>query len=222
MKKLILAICIALLSTVTLSAQIFEGIVVYTISFENSGLPPEAIAMLKGAESTVYIKADKRRIDMNTAMQSTITVVDGKAKTVTTAMDIMGQKYLIKMNQNDLNKEKAEAPVTSIKYLDETKVIAGYKCKKAEVTMKMKEGKEQTFIVFYTDQIPTSETKNVFEGLKGMPLEYSIAQGGINMTFSTKSIEKVAVPDSKFELAKDGYKETTMEELQKAMMGGGK
>lgn len=220
MKKILLAISIALISTINLSAQIFEGIVVYTISFENSGLPPEAIAMLKGAESVVYIKGEKRRIDMNTAMQSTATIVDGKAKTVITAMDIMGQKYLIKMNESDLNKEKAEAPVTSIKYLDETKVIAGYKCKKAEVTMKMKEGKEQTFIVFYTDQIPTSDTKNVFEGLKGMPLEYSISQGGVNMTFSTKSIEKTPVPDSKFELDKAGYKETTLEELQKSMMGG--
>lgn len=220
MKKILLAITIALCSTINLSAQIFEGIVVYTISFENSGLPPEAIAMLKGAESVVYIKGEKRRMDMSTAMQSTISIIDSKAKTVTTAMDIMGQKYLIKMNEADLNKEKAEAPVTSIKYLDETKVIAGYKCKKAEVTMKMKEGKEQTFVVFYTDQIPTSDTKNVFEGLKGMPLEYSIAQGGVNMTFSTKSIEKTPVPDSKFELDKAGYKETTLEELQKSIMGG--
>jgi hypothetical protein len=55
-----------------------------------------------------------------------------------------------------------------------------------------------------------------------MPLEYTILQGGINMTFSTKSIEKVAVPDSKFELVQEGYKETTMEELQKTIMRGGK
>ncbi len=107
-----------------------------------------------------------------------------------------------------------------IKYLDETKMIAGYKCKKAEVTMKSKEGKAETFTVFYTDEIPSSETKNMFEGLKGMPLEYSISQGGVNMTFSTKSIEKMAVPDSKFELDKAGYKVTTLEELQKSMMGG--
>lgn len=220
MKKLILAISIALFSAIDLSAQIFEGVVIYTISFENSGLPPEAITMLKGAESIVYIKGEKRRVDMNTAMQSTTSIVDGKAKTVTTAMDIMGQKYLIKMNEADLKKEKAEAPATSIKYMDETKVIAGYKCKKAEVTMKTKEGKEETFIVFYTDEIPTNDTKNVFEGLKGMPLEYTIAQGGIKMTFSTKSIDKTPVPDSKFELAKEGYKETTLEELQKSMMGG--
>ncbi|MBL0329665.1 MAG: DUF4412 domain-containing protein [Bacteroidetes bacterium] len=221
MKKMFLAISIALLTIITANAQKdFEGIVVYTISFENSGLPPEALAMLKGAESMVFIKGEKRRVDMQTALQSTSTLIDNKTKSVMMTMDIMGQKYLIKMNEADLKKEKESAPATTIKYLDETKVIAGYKCKKAEVTVKTKEGKEDTFTVFYTDEIPANETKTTFEGLKGFPLEYNISQGGIKMTFTTKSIEKTAVPDSKFELAKEGYKETTLEELQKSMMGG--
>jgi len=123
------------------------------------------------------------------------------------------------MNDSDLKKEKETAPTTTIKYLDETKVIAGYKCKKAEVTIKTKEGVEDTFIVFYTTEIPVNETKTTFEGLNGFPLEYNIAQGGIKMTFSTKSIEKSPIPDSKFELDKEGYKETTLQELQKSMMG---
>ncbi len=221
MKKIILAISVALATVVNAAAQKnFEGIITYSVSFENSGLPPEALAMLKGAESVVYIKGDKRRIDMNMAMQSTATLVDAKSKTVTMTMDVMGQKYLIKMTEADLKKEKAEAPETKIKYLDETKVIAGYKCKKAEVSMKMADGKEQTFIVFYTDEIPTNDTKNTFEGLKGFPLEYGIAQGGITMTFTTKNIDKSPVPDAKFDLPKEGFKETTLEELQKSMMGG--
>ncbi len=220
MKKIVLAISIALFSTFNLVAQIFEGVVVYTISFENSGLPPEALAMFKGAESSVYIKGDKRRIDMNTALQSTSTLIDNKTKMVMMTMDIMGQKYLIKMNEADLKKEKETAPVTTIKYIDETKMIAGYKSKKAEVKMKMQDGKEETFIVFYTEEIPVNETKTTFEGLKGFPLEYSISQSGIKMTFTTKSIDKSPIPDSKFDLVKAGYKETTLEELQKSMMGG--
>lgn len=223
MKKLFFAITAALLFSISVHAQKktnFEGVVTYTISFENSGLPPEALAMLKGAESTIYIKGEKRRIDMNTAMQSTSTIVDNKTKTILMAMDIMGQKYLIRMNEADLKKEKETAPETIIKYIDETKVIAGYKCKKAEVTTKTKEGKEETFNVYYTEEIPTSEAKSTFEGLKGMPLEYSISQGGVKMTFTTKSIVKETVPDAKFELAKDGHKETTLEELQKSMGQG--
>lgn len=221
MKKLILAINLALFGILNSAAQNnFEGVVNYSISFENSGLPPEALEMFKGAESVVYIKGDKRRVDMNTAVQSTTSVMNSKDKTILMTMDVMGQKYLIRMNEADLKKEKETAPSTSIKYIDETKEIAGYKCKKAEVTFKSKEGKEETFIVFYTTEIPTNDLKSTFEGLKGFPLEYSIAQGGLKMTFTTKTILKQPVPDAKFELSKEGYQETTLEELQKSMMGG--
>ena len=223
MKKILLALSLVLAIAINVNAQKnFEGIVTYGISFENSGLPPEALQMLKGAESIIYIKGDKRRIDMNTAMQSTISIVDSKTKTVLTTMDIMGQKYLLKTTEADLKKEKETAPTTTIKYIDETKEIAGYKCKKAEVTSKTKEGKEETVVIYYTEEIPASDVKSTFEGLKGTPLEYTITQGGVKMTFTTKTISKESVPDSKFELAKDGYKETTLEELQKEMMGGGK
>jgi GLPGLI family protein len=221
MKKIVSAFTIALCFGLNTYAQKnFEGVVTYGISFENSGLPPEALSMLKGAESVIYIKGDKQRIDMNAVMQSTASVVDSKAKTTVMTMDIMGQKYLIKMNEADLKKEKDAAPITTIKYLDETKVIAGYKSKKAEVTMKTKEGKEETCVVFYTDEIPTNDIKNTFDGLKGFPLEYSISQAGIKMTFTTKNIVKESVSDTKFDLPKDGYKETTLEELQKSVMGG--
>ena len=144
MKKIILAIWLVLVVAINAKAQKkFEGVVTYAISFENSGLPPEALEMLKGAESVVYIKGDKRRVDMNTAMQSTSSIMDNKTKIVLMAMDIMGQKYLIRMNEADLKKEKETAPAITIKYLDETKEIAGYKCKKAEITTKSKEGKHQ-------------------------------------------------------------------------------
>ena len=113
-----LAISIALLSVVTSNAQKdFEGIVVYTISFENSGLPPEALAMLKGAESMVFIKGEKRRVDMQTALQSTSTLIDNKTKSVMMTMDIMGQKYLIKMNEADLKKETENLDRVMRKYV---------------------------------------------------------------------------------------------------------
>ena len=104
------------------------------------------------------------------------------------------------------------------KYTDETKEVAGYKCKKAEVTIKTKEGKEETLNVFYTEEIPTSDVKSVYKGLKGFPLEYVINQKGMKMQFTATKVSKESIADTKFEISKDGYTETTMEELQKAMM----
>jgi GLPGLI family protein len=220
MKKLFFTAILAACSTVYLAAQKsvpFEGTVTYAISFEGSGLPPEALTMLNGAESITYIKGDKRRTDLNMAIQSTSSLMDTKAKQITTFMDIMGQKYMIKMNEADIKKEEAKAPETKIKYVDETKTIAGYNCKKAEVTVKSKEGKEDVMNVYYTEDIPTSDLKAAYKGLKGFPMEFAMNQGGLKMTFTTKSVSRDPVPDSKFDIPKEGYKETTMEDFQKSM-----
>ncbi len=221
MKKIMLSAAIAVFSFSGLSAQKnFEGSVTYSISFDGSGLPPEALDMLKGAESTTYIKNDKRRVDMNMPMQSTSTFLNAKEKNIVTTMDIMGQKYLIRTSEADLKKDQETQPETIIKYTDETKEIAGYKCKKAVITVKSKEGKEEIVDVFYTEKIPASELKSAYKGLKGFPLEYSMSQSGIKMKFYAKTVSKGKVADSKFEIPKEGYKETTLEELQKEMSGG--
>ena len=224
MKKIVVMATLAFLSVTNLSAQkkaAFEGTVTYSISFEGSGLPPEALTMLNGAEAVSYIKGDKRRTDMNMAIQSTSSLIDEKTKEVVTLMDVMGQKYLIRLKPEDLKKEQAQDPDLSIKYVDGTKDIAGYSCKKAEITIKGKDGKEETVTIYYTEEIPTSDIKSVYKGLKGYPMEYQITQSGIKMTFTAKSVSKDPVPDSKFEIPKDGYKEMTMEEFQKAMLQAG-
>jgi GLPGLI family protein len=220
MKKIIIAAALAVSVISNIAAQKntpFEGKVTYKISFEGSGLPPEAMTMLNGSESVNYIKGDKRRTDLNMAIQSTSAIIDGKSKQVVTLMDIMGQKYLIRMSEADLKKEEEKNPITNIKYSDETKTIAGYKCKKAEATVKTGEGKEEVVSVWYTDEIPSSEVKSVYKGLKGFPMEYMINQSGFKMTFTATSVSKEPVADSKFEIPKEGYTETTMEDFQKAM-----
>jgi len=219
MKKIIVAISLCVMCFIKVSAQNksnFEGIVTYNISFESSGLPPEALAMFKGSETVTYIKSDKFRVDMKMPMQSSTFIMDNKNKNIVSLMDIMGKKYLIKMNESDIKKEQDTAPETIIKYTEETKMIAGYKCKKAEITAK--ESKGAAIDVFYSDEIPTNDIKPVYKGLKGFPLEYSINQGGMEMKLTAKNISKEKVSDSKFEIPKEGYTVTTVEELQNAMM----
>jgi GLPGLI family protein len=223
MKKIFLAATVALLSFTTINNNTnFEGKVVYDISLDGSGLPPEAMSMFKGSEMVTYIKGDKRRVDMNMPMQSTTTISDNKTKLTVMLMDIMGMKYLIKMTEADLKKEQDEMPDVKIKTTTETKTIAGYKCVKNEVQIKTKEGKEETVNVWTTDEIPTSEVKTVYKGLKGFPLEYSLNQRGLKMTFTTKEISKELVADSKFDIPTSGYTETTMSDFKKSMekMGG--
>lgn len=221
--KLLSLVVIAIAVISFKAVPVFEGAVTYSITFEGNSLPPEALAMFKGAEAVTYIKGDKRRVDMNMPMQSTSAIVDGKSNTVVTLMDIMGMKYLIRMNEADIKKEQEKAPETKIKYTDETKTVAGYKCKKAEITVVSKDGREETLNVYYTEEIPTSDIKSAYKGLKGFPLEYAIIQGGMKLQFTATKVNSDKVSDSKFEIPKEGYTETTFDDFQKAMMQmGGK
>jgi GLPGLI family protein len=220
MKNIFLTVCVIFISVFSLSAQKksqFEGLIKYAVSFEDSNLPPEAAAMFKGAEMNVYIKNLKERIDVDMVLQSTTSIIDNKNKTLITLMDVMGQKYLIKMGEEDIKKEQESAPEPDIKYSEETKEIAGYKCKKAVVTVNNGAGIVSAN-VFYTEEIPVSDIKSVYKGLKGFPLEYAVNMGGIQMNFAAKTVSKETIPDEKFEAPKEGYTEITAEALQGELM----
>src|ERR1035437_3641084 len=198
----------------------FEGKIVYSISVEGANLPPEAKSMFEGSEMTTYIKEAKSRTDMNMGFQNTTTITDGKTKTSVVLMEIMGNKYKIK-NDESTKKDSDLKPDATVKYLDDTKEIAGYKCKKAEVAYNDKSGAAQSTTIYYTEDISNHmgyDSKNSpFKDIKGMPLEFEVnAQNGMKMKMMAKSVSKESVPASKFDIPND-YKETTIEDMQKDM-----
>lgn len=204
----------------TSSKPDFEGKLVYDITINSSNMPEQAKAMFDGSQVIIYVKGMMTRAEMNMAMQNTISISDRKANTSVTLMDIMGSKYMIK---SDINKKETEkAPEVTVKELNETKTIAGYLCKKAEILFKDKSGKEKSTIIFYSEEITNQmgyDKRNYFlKDIKGMPLEYEITtDNGMTMKMTAKTISKESIADSKFEIP-TGYKETTAEDLQKDMM----
>ena len=205
----------------TNSISDFEGKIVYTISVEGAKLPPEAKAMFEGSEMTTYIKEGKSRTDMNMGFQNTSTISDAKTKSSVMLMEVMGNKYKIKADESTKkDSDKKSEPI--VKYLTDTKEIAGYKCKKAEITFTDKTGSSQVTTMYYTEEISNhmsyDSRNSAFKDIKGMPLEFEVnAQNGMTMKMSAKSVSKESVPMSKFDIPSD-YKETTMEDMQKDMM----
>jgi GLPGLI family protein len=197
----------------------FEGKLTYDVSVTGATLPEQAKAMFAGSKITLYIKGMNARTEMEMAMQTTISIADNKEKTSVTLMDLMGHKFMIK---SDHKKEAEKAPEVTVKELNETKTIAGYFCKKAEVFFKDKSGKEQSTFLFYSEEIANqmgNDKNNYFlQSIKGMPLEYEIhSTNGMVMKMTATSISKEEVPNSKFAIP-EGYKETTQEDLKKEMM----
>lgn len=222
MKRAILsfaaAVCLigATAFTFAPGGKTFEGVVTYDMELKSETLPAQVMTMMQGSKMTMYTNGEKSRVELDMGVSANTTIVDNKAKTAVTLLDIMGQKYMIKSSTEDQPKD---APKTEIKYVDGTKEIAGYKCKKAEMTVTDKDGNKSQFEVYYTEDLPyTGGFKNGIKGLKGFPLEYTMKAPDYDMTmhFTAKSVSKEKVSPDKF-VVPEGYKETTREELMKGM-----
>lgn len=205
---------IFLATTFNLSAQEFEGKIVYSITYpklEN----PDMLSMLP-KESSIYMKGDMTRVETNSGMGvKNITISNAKEKKATVLMDMLGQKFQMESSEAETDKENPynDADIT---VTNETKMIAGYKCTKAVVATK-DDGKLN---VYFTKDLGVN-SKNAsgpFKKINGAVLEYSMTQQGMEMKFSATTVSKEKVADSKFEIP-EGYKKVTKEDLMKSFGG---
>ncbi len=213
------------ITALNLAAQTTEGYVLYDMKIE--GLPPEQAAMMGDMETKVTFKGGKVLTEMTSMMFTNQTSVDDNGMVM--LMEQMGNKIAVKMTKAEIEKEAAKAKEKSaepkIEYLNETKTIAGYECKKAIVTLTGKDKKEEKMEVWYCEKFdnPNKEGRGkgqgFMKGLKGMPFEYAGGQGGMKFKMVAKEVSVDPVSDAKFALSIDGYKLMTMDEL-KAMQGG--
>ena len=100
-------------------------------------------------------------------------------------------KYASELTKEDFKKFNPAFNEVEVKFTDETKEIAGYNCKSAEV--KVIGDSVWTFNVFYTDEI---NIKNVnghtpFKPIKGVLMEYQLLSNNVLMKFTaTKVIQE--------------------------------
>lgn len=225
MNKLFSTLAVVALSALSLNAQIKEGAITYAMTME--GLPSEQAAMIGDMELKSTFKNTKVLTEMSSMMFTNQTLVDDKGMVM--LMEQMGNKIAVKQTKEEMEKEEAkqkEKPADpKIEYTTETKTIAGYECKKAIVTMVGKDKKEEKMEIWYSDKFENlnkegkGRGQSFMKGLKGVPFEYSGAQGPMKFKMVAKEVSIEPVADSKFELSTEGYKMMTMDEL-KAMQGG--
>ncbi len=225
MKKLSTTLII-LISAIVLSTNAFaggdgfSGVVVYNITYPEGELDPQMASMMPKTMK-MKIKGDKSRTEISMGMGSTIAIFDGEANTGVTLMDIMGQKFAMKLSSDDITKELEEQGDVDINVTSETKEIAGYTCVKAIVTVT--DGKEKTeMVVYFTKELGNGgfnyNNNPAFKDIEGVMLEYTLKEEKISMTMTAISVDKKKVADSEFEIP-EGYNEITEDDL-KNMFGG--
>lgn len=195
----------------------FEGIIKFKIEYAEMDEAMAPYASMLPKDIVMKIKDGKSRTEQSMGMAGNTTIItDQQSKQVITLMDMMGNKFKIvsKMDEND----KAADRDVEIVHLSETKTIAGYLCKKAEIRIKET---DDLLTIYYTEDISGDLMPNKpaeYKGLKGFPMEYEIAQENMRMIISVTEVKKEKLNKAEFEAPAD-YQEVSQEELMK-MFGG--
>jgi GLPGLI family protein len=223
MKRTLLLI-IALVVLINVSGRLyaqkpFTGKVIYKISMDLEGIPPEAKAMLPTTMGT-YIGADKVKTEIITAMGTQSTILDLKEKSHTTLMDIMGQKLAIRDTFEEVQKEMNDLPEYRIDITDETKEIAGYIAKKALIKHITDEGPEKIEgQAWFTDKLNINPDINfsnpLYKDLQGLLLDYEMDAGNnMKMKLTAVEVSSQRIKDSMFDIPAD-YEIITRQELSR-------
>ena len=192
-----------------------EGTLQYKVAI--SGISdPQAQAMMQNMAMKIYIKNGKFATEMNMGMGTTKTIMVSENKYVT-LMDMMGQKMKYTMDKKQFDDKKLSDDSYEVILTDDTKVIAGYTCKKAII--KTKDGK--SFYAYFTTEISRGDKSNYngpYGKIDGVLMEYSIERKGNTMTMTCTNIDFTPVSDDVFLIPESGYTEITMDQIMK--MGG--
>lgn len=138
-------------------------------------------------------------------------VANPKTKTFTTMVKVFDMKNACIEDEQQIKKE-LESYKFKFEETSETKVIAGYNCKKVIAT-NLSDPSDK-FDIYYTDELDIKKANysTPYEGINGLVMQFRLQKFGMEMEFIAKSVRKEEIPNSMFELP-SFYKVITKAEM---------
>ncbi len=194
----------------------FKGVINYKITYPDSKMEASQLAIMPQSMK-VLMNGNKARIEMAMSGINQVIIMDADQQSTVILIDMMGQKVAMKPNKG-ADRPSGKEPVVTV--TSETKEIAGFTCKKAEIHFGDEKSKESPMIVYYTEGIGNNKLfyDNEYRTLPGIPMEFYYKMQGMNMYMTAVSVEKGKVSGKDFEVPSD-YKEMTPDQLRQ-MFGG--
>ncbi|MES2648656.1 MAG: hypothetical protein V4717_17400 [Bacteroidota bacterium] len=203
--KLAFLVVSVLLSITGISQKIIsDGTVIYNVSVVNGKDQPGISEAFDGATLTVAIKGARVRSDLNSKVRLQSIFYNAQSGTAVILKESGTEKYMINLSAPQWEQYNRKYAGVKFNYVNDSKVIAGYNCKKATGTLK--DGSAVT-VYYAVDLKPVyQEYEYVFKDLPGLPLEYEITTGTITVKYLATSLLTTPVSASRFDLPKSGYK----------------
>jgi GLPGLI family protein len=204
MKHIILAITLMVFQLHAFSQKVFtEGVIRYDITVKGSDDPKLARAF-DGANMIVWFKASHVRVDNNSSILKQTTFYDAKDGSVVLLKESGAEKYMMNLTRSQWSSYNQKYEGISYQFLNETKTVAGFVCKKA--IGKLKDG-SQMEVYYCPDLMPYSAGyEYAFIEIPGLVLEYEVSFGKMTAIYTATSIQTSPVSISKFDLPKAGFK----------------
>lgn len=181
--------------------------------------------MLKGTKTKIYFNKDRALTKINSmGGMSVMKIIVDKDGNSEMYMEMMGQKFLIKMDKKKaeelVKEEKVDEP-EFIHHKDKTKDILGLKAHLVEIKTNEAGMKMEMWVTSEIDTKAMVQQGIENEKIGGFPLEYTITMPG-KFSMTTKAVKFLDdFKDSVFDFDKTGYEEKTFEDLKSMGMGGG-
>lgn len=143
------------------------------------------------------------------------TIIDASTHEAVLLMTSMAGNIAMKLKADDLKKESAEQNNVSVTLIDSVKKIAGYDCKKAILTT----DDSMQFDMWYTTDLnigDLSGTPLKYDKIPGVPLEFSMHKGPMNMKCTATAIDlNTTVDSTTFDMTiPEGYKLMNLDDLK--------
>jgi len=207
---ILVAFCLVFSVKAGAQKRISEATITYDIVINNSNTSPQAVDLLDGATSVIYLKGNSSRSEMISSLGTQSTIIDGKSGKVTILKDYGEQRYMISMTPENWKASNKKYEGIVFTYENEFKTIQGYNCQKAIGRL----SDSTTFTVYFTkDLIPVNKDfQYLNKNLPGLAMQYEASQGKLKVTYTVSNINFKLVPAAKFDLPKSGYRIMSYEE----------
>lgn len=196
--------------------NISEGVIEFDATVVDQSNP---MASLAPSKLIMKFKDDKACAEMSAGMGlfSTSFISDPEKHTLTQLVKLLNKRFTLTQNQQQIDRENNAYPV-ELTPTNETKLIAGYKCKKTHVKMKDDSGLE--FDVFSTNELRIKDPNfcNPYFKIDGVLMEYQMKKFDLEMRFTAKSVRKEDIDDATFEIPAD-YKVISQDEMNELFKG---
>ncbi len=204
------------------SQRPFKGKIIYNISYPGSNVDLAELQQLP-VKAVILTKNNLLRTELsgeNSALFQ-IKVADGNTNEVSTMLEIMQEKYVIKKQNQEIQNALRNMPQPELEFTNETKEILGYSCRKVIARATDMSGIEYESEIYYTNDIPGAAFNFdlPYNEIPGLMLEYEIRVGQLNIRYEAQSINKrLFVGGRNFYVTRD-YQPITYEELTQKLQG---